>query len=133
MKLNDIELDAKRSETHARLEAILATVGISHSELIGEEFDIEGDIEAMGLDTPISDADMEAMLAATSAPKRALAFTAPSPPISIGSVKISVRVPARILAAIKARAAQRRQPYQKLLNQALRDAVKGWEATTTPV
>ena len=45
-----------------------------------------------------------------------------------GTVKISVRIPGRILAAFKTRAVERRQPYQKLLNQALRDTVKGWEA-----
>lgn len=61
------------------------------------------------------------------------ATAASTPPVAAhviptaGTVKISLRVPSSTLAAFKARAAERRQPYQKLLNQALRDAMRAWE------
>lgn len=123
------ELDAILGETRAKFDAILAATGEFFPE-VGEEFDIDALIAGMGLDTPIDDADIADMLANPSAPAARTAPTAPALPAHAappGSVKISIRVPGRILAAFKTRAAERRQPYQRLLNQVLRDAARGWE------
>lgn len=56
------------------------------------------------------------------------ASPAHTPPALTGTRKISLRVPARILAALKVRAAATGVPYQRLLNQALQNAVRSWEA-----
>lgn len=124
------ELDTILGKTRAELDAILATVDVALPALLGEDIDIAASITAMGLDTPISEADIEAMLGASSAPARPAASTPLPPPIpTTGSVKISIRIPGRILATIKARATATGKPYQRVLNQVLRDAVRGWEAT----
>lgn len=47
-------------------------------------------------------------------------------PASTGTRKISIRIPARVLAALKTRAASVGTPYQKLINRVLRDAICGW-------
>lgn len=123
MKLTDI--DTIFREPLAKLDTTLSTVDITLPELLGVEIDAYiADIAALKLEA-IDDLDV--LLAKTATPVRPTASTPPPPP-STGTVKISVRVPAHTLAALKARAAECRRPYQKLLNQALRDAVKDWEA-----
>ena len=50
----------------------------------------------------------------------------PLPPHGTPAVKISIRVDARTLTAIKDKAAQTCVPYQTLINRQLRAAVKDW-------
>lgn len=122
MKLTDI--DTIFGETLAKLDATLATADVTVSALLGEEIDAYiADIAALKLEAID---DLEVLLAKTATPTHPAASTAPLPPAT-GTVKISVRVPGRILAAIKTRAAERRHPYQRVLNQVLRDAVRTWE------
>ena len=110
-----------------------------------------------GLDIPIerlpSDAEFSAMCAEVSAAvdaefhtevvfdydaidaKRALNDAALRllQPVDLSSSKrITVRVPTKVLTAIKARAKSTGTRYQTLLNRTLRSAVAGWEVPTVP-
>lgn len=120
MKLT--EIDTIFGETLAKFDATLAKVEMTLPALLGEEIDAYiADIAALKLEAID---DLEVLLAKTATPVRPAASM---PPPATGTVKISIRVPARTLLALKARAAECRQPYQKVVNQALHDAVRGWE------
>lgn len=125
------EVDAILGGTRAKFDAILAMADEPLPTLF-EEIDVEAMTRSAGLDIPIDFSDLDALLAKPRQPERPAAATTPAAAYSAppGSVKISIRIPGRILAAFKTRAAATGRPYQKLLNQVLRDAVRGWE---TPV
>lgn len=47
-----------------------------------------------------------------------------------GTIKVSIRIPALVLAAFKAQALATGKPYQSLAIQALRRAALGWRSTS---
>lgn len=100
--------------------------------LIGEALNIAGqsplemEFDPSDLDFDFGPINFDIETCGTALTSCPTSTPAPAPALT-GTVKISVRVPRRVIAAFKTRAAEHRQPYQKLLNQVLREAVRGWE------
>jgi len=112
------EIDAIMAKALAQLDAPIPVLEFDSAEM---EFDLAG----LGLNVPFDPANDVLNFDPSAAPPLAPPVPVPAP---TGSRKISLRVPARILSALKARAAATGIPYQRLLNRVLRDAVRGWGA-----
>ena len=81
------------------------------------------DLEALDLVTPLDLEDME--------PCSRPAAPRAKPATSKGTKLVSIRIPARIIAALKTRAAAQGAGYQTIANRVLRAAVREWEMAAT--
>lgn len=129
MKLSDTEFESILAETRAEFEAALSTAEALDPLPLPEDYDVAASLSELGLDQPIDTTELDALLAHPRTPARTATIPPPvayAIPVS-GSVKISVRIPARDLIALKSHAAARGIPYQRLLKQTLCDAMRAWE------
>ena len=94
----DAEFSAMCSEMNAKLDAEFRA-------------EIEFDYDAIDAKRATNDAVMRSMLSADLS----------------SSKRITIRVPSKVLAAIRARAKASGTKYQTLLNRTLKSAVTGWE------
>lgn len=81
-----------------------------------------------------SDLDYDCSVLLTSSLKSLVARKGGTPARSAtpttGAVKVSIRIPALVLAALKSQALATGKPYQALANQALRRAAVDWASTS---